>query len=159
MPGGETQPDESNPVPLHESHALTRQPLAGTLAGRNFAGWSETIRADFTLNAYNGRVGSRLLSASERVRVWDILLQPGQRVGAHRHVLDYFWVALVAGRSIQRTADGTTREVSYTAGESHHFTFGPGEYLLHDLENVGPTALAFVTVEFLDGHNTPLPLD
>jgi hypothetical protein len=54
------------------------------------------------------------------------------------------------------------RAVSAVAGAFswfRHFAFGPGEYLLHDLENIGPTELVFSTVEFLDGHNTPLPLD
>jgi len=28
----------------------------------------------------------------------------------------------------------------------------------HDPENIGATELIFLTVEFLDGHNKPLPL-
>jgi len=159
VPLNNTQRTEGNRVSIHESQTATDQPLAGTLVGQNFAGWSEAIRDDFARNAYNGVVGSRLLSVSDRARVWEIRLQSGERLGAHRHVLDYFWVALVPGRSRQRTADGTTREVGYTAGETRHFAFGAGEYLLHDLENIGPTELVFSTVEFLDGKNTPLPLD
>ncbi|MGO4428268.1 hypothetical protein AB4Z54_58510, partial [Streptomyces sp. MCAF7] len=54
--------------------------------------------------------------------------------------------------------DGTTREVSYHAGETRHFTFGPGEYLLHDIENVGDTELVFTTVEHLDSANAPLDI-
>ncbi|MFD7325769.1 hypothetical protein ACFV9D_32635 [Streptomyces sp. NPDC059875] len=64
---------------------------------------------------------------------------------------------MTAGRSRQHTDDGTTREVTYTAGETRHFTFGPGEFLLHDLDNTGDTPLAFVTVEFKQGADTPLP--
>ncbi len=63
-----------------------------------------------------------------------------------------------AGRSRQHTSDGTTREVSYDAGETRHFTFGSGEYLLHDIENVGTDDLVFTTVEHLDSANVPLPL-
>jgi quercetin dioxygenase-like cupin family protein len=110
-------------------------------------------------NEFNGKVGSRLLSESDRVRVWEIRLQPGQRVAAHRHVLDYFWTAINPGSSRQHTADGTTREVTYVAGQTRHLHFGEGEYLLHDLENVGDTELVFSTVEFLDSANPPLPLD
>ncbi len=84
-----------------------------------------------------------------RVRVWSIDLEPGERLGAHRHTLDYFWTALGAGRSLQHIGDGSTRLVTYAKGETRHFDFGPGEYLLHDLENIGDTPLAFVTVEFL----------
>lgn len=138
--------------------ALPDQPLAGDLVAENFDGWSEKHREDFTANAFNGRVGGRLLSESDRVRIWEIRLSPGERVGAHRHVLDYFWTAINAGTSRQRTSDGTTREVTYQPGETRHYTFKSGEFLLHDLENIGDSELVFSTVEFLDGENAPLPL-
>jgi hypothetical protein len=92
------------------------------------------------------------------VRVWEIRLSPGERLHAHRHVLDYFWTEVVAGTSRQHTADGTTREVSYSAGETRHFTFAEGEFLLHDIENAGDSELIFTTVEHLDSANPPLEL-
>ena len=73
-------------------------------------------------------------------------------------MLDYFWTAVTAGTSRQHTFDGTTREVGYAAGVTRYFHFGPGEYLLHDIENVGETELIFTTVEHLDGDNAPLDL-
>ncbi|MFI2207509.1 hypothetical protein ACH47Z_44040 [Streptomyces sp. NPDC020192] len=133
-------------------------PLAGTLVAVGFQGWTPALREEFEQNASNGRVGRRLLSESARVRVWSIRLAPGERVTAHRHVLDYFWTAHTAGRSRQHTYDGTTRIVDYTPGETRHYTFGPGRYLLHDLENIGTTSLEFTTVEFKDGANPPLDL-
>lgn len=140
------------------SEFLTEAPLAGTLIATDFEGWSDDLRAEFDAHAYDGNVGSRLLSENNRVRVWEIRLAPGQRFHAHRHVLDYFWTAVNAGRSRQHTADGTTREVSYSAGETRHFTFGAGEFLLHDIENVGDGDLVFTTIEHLDSENLPLAL-
>jgi hypothetical protein len=137
---------------------LTDAPLAGTVIATNFEGWSDELREEFKTHAHDPHVGSRLLSENERVRVWEIRLEPGERWHAHRHVLDYFWTAVNAGRSRQHTADGTTREVSYDAGETRHFTFGDGEYLLHDIENVCDDVLVFTTVEHLDSANQPLPL-
>lgn len=137
---------------------LTDAPLAGTLVATDFDGWTDELRAEFDAHAHDGHVGSRLLSESERVRVWEIRLAPGERFHAHRHVLDYFWTAVVAGRSRQHTADGTTRDVAYVAGETRHFRFAAGEYLLHDIENVGSDDLVFTTVEHLDSANGPLPL-
>jgi hypothetical protein len=137
---------------------LTDAPLAGTLVESGFDGWTEELRAEFAAHAYDGHVGSRLLSENDRVRVWEIRLAPGERFHAHRHVLDYFWTAVNAGTSRQHTADGTTREVSYQAGETRHFTFGAGEFLLHDIENAGATDLVFTTVEHLDAANPALPL-
>lgn len=140
------------------SDFLTDAPLAGTLVATGFDGWSDDLKAEFESHSHDGHVGSRLLSEDARVRVWEIRLAPGQRWHAHRHVLDYFWTAVNAGTSRQHTSDGTTRDVSYQAGETRHFTFAAGEYLLHDIENVGDGELVFTTVEHLTSANAPLPI-
>ncbi|MDX3434166.1 hypothetical protein PV664_35460 [Streptomyces sp. ME01-18a] len=137
---------------------LDRLPLAGELVATGFAQWSTAIRQEFEDYAYNGRVGGRLLLEDERTRVWDIRLEPGERVAAHRHVLDYFWTALTDGQSLQHTHDGTTRTVRYTAGDTRAYTFRSGEFLLHDLQNTGDDVLAFITVELKYSANQPLPL-
>ena len=133
-------------------------PPAGILIGSDFDEWNDELTREFTANSYNGNVGGRLLSETDRVRLWEIRLNPGERVAAHRHVLDYFWTAIEPGTSIQHTSDGTTRQVTYAPGETRHYRFGEGEYLLHDLQNAGDTTLVFATVEFLSSANAPLPL-
>src|SRR6478736_2853578 len=120
--------------------------------------WPSTIREEFEANQLNGRVGTRLLSETDRVRVWKITLKPGERIGFHRHVLDYFWTAVTAGRARSHVGDGTTYEATHSPGETKHLHFGKGEYKLHDLENIGDTDLIFTTVEFLDSTNAPLPI-
>ena len=106
----------------------------------------------------NGCVGTELLSESDRVRVWTIRLKPGERVGFHRHVLDYFWSAITSGRGRQHLQDGSTVEHGYLAGETRHETYPKGESKVHDLENIGDTELVFATVEFLNSANAPLPV-
>jgi hypothetical protein len=133
-------------------------PLAGELIASKFSGWTDELIEEFRVHAQDGHVGSRLLSEHTRVRVWEIRLAPGERWHAHRHVLDYFWTAVTSGRSMQHTHDGTTRAVEYTAGETRHFEFTHGEFLLHDIENVGEADLVFTTVEHLDSENEPLPI-
>jgi hypothetical protein len=128
-------------------HRVSPARLAGDLTATSFEGWTDAVKADFTDNAYNDVVGSVLLSDTDRVRVWSIHLAPGERLGAHRHRLDYFWTALTDGESIQHTDDGTTRYVHYQAGVTRHIDFAPGEYLLHDIENAGSRPLRFITVE------------
>src|SRR5262252_6503975 len=92
--------------------------------------WPKALQQEFEREAqnHNGCVGSEFVSESDRVRVWTIRLKPGQRFGFHRHVLDYFWTSV------------------------------PGEYKVHDLENIGDKELVFMTVEFLNSANKPLPL-
>lgn len=122
--------------------------------------WPAAIRAEFADEAKqpNPCVGQQLLSETDTVRVWRIHLKPGERVGFHRHVLNYFWSAATPGRGRQHFNDGETREYTYSAGETRHETYGPGEYKVHDLENIGDTDLIFVTVEFLDSPNKALAI-
>ena len=69
------------------------------------------------------------------MRVWTIRLEPGERIGFHRHVLDYFWTSVTGGRGRQHVHDGTTVEYNYAPGETRHETYGAGEFKVHDLEN------------------------
>jgi hypothetical protein len=131
--------------------------LAGELVGEDFDGWSDDLRAEFITNQFNYEVGTVLWSQNDRVKVWYIRVPPGERLGAHRHVLDYFWTALKDGVSIQHTDDGTTRRVRYRAGDTRHLKFGPGKYLLHDLCNDGTTDLEFMTVEHVRRPGEPGP--
>jgi len=92
------------------------------------------------------------------VRVWEIRLKPSERIGFHRHVLDYFWTAVTPGKARSYQQDGSVVETVYAAGQTCHLTYGPGEFKIHDLENIGDSELIFTTVEFLDSANAPLPL-
>lgn len=122
--------------------------------------WPQSLSEEFAKerDQPNGCVGSELWSENDRVRVWSIRLKPGERLGFHRHVLDYFWSALTPGRGRQHLQDGSTVEHSYAAGETRHETYAAGEFKVHDLENIGDADLLFTTVEFLDSANAPLPI-
>lgn len=113
--------------------------------------------AEFNANLGIGHVGSRLVSETDRVRVWSITLKQNERIGFHTHVLDYFWTAVRSGSARSQYADGRVSEVSYRSGDTQHHSFGPGEFMIHDLENIGETDLEFTTVEFMQSANAPLP--
>jgi hypothetical protein len=122
--------------------------------------WPLEIAAEFDRESRNPNpcVGSTLLSENERCRVWIIRLQPGERIGFHRHVLDYFWTSVTGGRGRQHLHDGTTVESTYAAGETRHETYGPGQFKVHDLENLGDREMVFMTVEFVQSANKPMTL-
>jgi beta-alanine degradation protein BauB len=124
----------------------------------NSASHPDHVRREFAENEGNGKVGSVLVSETDKVRVWHIDLKPGERLPVHKHVLDYFWTALTAGTGRSHQPDGSISENEYDAGETKHLEYGPGESMMHDLENIGTTDLRFVTVEFKTGKNEPLQL-
>jgi quercetin dioxygenase-like cupin family protein len=127
---------------------------------KQMAAWPPEIAAEFEREAKqnNPCVGSTLLSETERVRVWEIRLAPGERVGFHRHVLDYFWTSVTGGRGRQHVHDGSTVEYTYQPGETRHEIYGPNEFKVHDLENIGDREMIFMTIEFLDSANRPMAL-
>ncbi|MEE2754909.1 MAG: hypothetical protein VX910_13065 [Candidatus Latescibacterota bacterium] len=55
-------------------------------------------------------VGSKLLFENDRVRVWDLILAPGESTGRHRHKEDYLYI-VIGGGSLQTVdADGVKGE-------------------------------------------------
>lgn len=123
-----------------------------------FEHWPKGLREEMERDAFNGCVGSYLVSETDRVRVWHLHIAPGCRCRFHRHVNPYFWSALNAGKARGYFSSGEIRDVAHHVGETRHFYYGDGDYMLHSVENIGDTPLAFVTVEFLDGPNTPLEI-
>jgi beta-alanine degradation protein BauB len=120
--------------------------------------WPQALRDEFDRNQFRGEVGNVLVSETERVRVWHLTLPPGGMITFHRHVLDYFWTTHTPGVARGYYEDGRIVDVHHYPGETRHFTHGPGEYFVHAIENVGETELFFVTVEFLDSGNPPIPI-
>lgn len=124
------------------------------------AQWTPELKAEFEREAANPNpcVGSTLLSENDDVRVWMIKLAPGERIGFHRHVLNYFWTSVNGGKGRQHVHDGSTVEYTYVPGETRHEVYGAGEFKVHDLTNLGDKDMIFMTVEFKNSANVPLPL-
>ncbi|HEU5111919.1 MAG TPA: hypothetical protein VFU96_01300 [Acidimicrobiia bacterium] len=97
----------------------------------------------------NFDVGTTVWFENDRIRVWEILLQPGERGAFHSHVTNYFWTVVEGSRGLQRFADGTFVVRDYVVGETKYLEHTPESALIHDLENVGESPLRFVTVELL----------
>ena len=120
--------------------------------------WPKDLQEDIDSNAMSGVVGSVLVSETDKVRVWHLYLKPGYRCSFHRHVLNYFWTCHSHGEARGYFEDGTIKDVKHFPGDTRHMNYGPGEYLLHSVENIGQTDLLFTTVEFKDSPNQPLPV-
>ena len=122
------------------------------------AHWPKDLQEDIAANEFNGVVGSVLVSETDRVRVWHLHLKPGYRCSFHRHVLNYFWTCHTHGKARGYFEDGSIKDVTHFPGDTRHMDYGPGEYLLHSVENIGDTDLLFTTVEFKQSPNQPLPV-
>ena len=115
----------------------------GTFDPGEFSGELEAAPANFD-------VGTAVWFENHRIRVWEILLEPGERGPFHAHTTNYFWTVVEGGRGLQRLTDGTFAVRDYRVGETKFLEHSPETALIHDLENIGSTTLRFVTVELLD---------
>src|SRR6476646_5201570 len=65
----------------------------------------------------SSEVGTELWFENERVRVWQLKLEPGQRAGFHTHREDYFWAVVDGGKGQARDPDGAVREYEFKVGQ------------------------------------------
>src|SRR5262245_57241716 len=137
--------------------AETAEKTMSTLANPR-AHWPAELQQELEENRFNPVVGSVLVSETDEVRVWHLMIPAGRRCTFHRHVLDYFWTCHSHGKARGYFEDGSITESVHFPGDTKHLSYGPGEYLLHSVENIGDTDLLFTTVEFLKSANPPLPV-
>lgn len=98
----------------------------------------------------NKELGTSVWFENDRIRVWEVLLEPGERGAFHAHTTNYFWTVVEGSRGLQRFSDGTFVVRDYVVGETKFLEHSEEDFLIHDLENVGDSTLRFVTVELLD---------
>jgi hypothetical protein len=99
--------------------------------------------------ATNYEVGNRLLFENDTVRVWDITLEPGERLPFHCHRTSYFYRCEAAGVSRVGALDGSGATYDSPQDEVVFHEIPPDETMIHDLTNVGDTVLRFTTVELV----------
>jgi predicted metal-dependent enzyme (double-stranded beta helix superfamily) len=98
------------------------------------------------MTAELGNVGTRVLLENERVRVWEMVLQPGESSALHRHTLDYV-LCIVEGTSIDADhPDGTTRHGSVRPGQVFFLKRGGIERAV----NRGATRFREILIELKD---------
>jgi beta-alanine degradation protein BauB len=98
-------------------------------------------------------VGTRLIFENERVRVWDLALQPGEALEKHIHRLDYFFVVIDGGhlRHVDPENPANDRAVNYDSDLVVFHEIGDEGLLHHRLINVGDKPYRNLVIELKDG--------
>jgi hypothetical protein len=114
------------------------------------SGTFDVTEYDGELNgAPNYNVGTRLLLQNDRVKVWEIVLKPGERAPFHWHTHPYFYVCAAPGRVRTRFPNGYYAEGDEEQGGVAFMEHSPADPGIHDLENTGKTTIRYTTVELL----------
>ena len=92
------------------------------------------------------QVGSEVLFENDRIRVWDLTLQPGEASPRHRHVRDYVFMHVTPGRIEVHQAGEKPSVEECEAGYVEYTEVGSG--IVQHLVNVGTDVLRELLVEF-----------
>jgi hypothetical protein len=94
------------------------------------------------------RVGTEILFENDRVRVWEMVLAPGESSELHRHVHDYLFVYVTPTLLESRGPATAPYERSFGDGFAQYNVVGT-DGLTHQVRNVGDTPHRQIIVEFL----------
>ena len=108
---------------------------------------TEELRHELQENIDNDHVGHTLLFENDKVKVWHIELQPGDRIHYHRHNHDYFWTVLQDGSGISNQEDGSQVSFTFKKGQTSFQNIIAEGSTVHDLQNTSEGVVEFITTE------------
>lgn len=94
-------------------------------------------------------VGTKLLFENDRVRVWDLRLEPGESTPMHRHECDYLYVVIGDGTLQRIDPDGTQTPPKERRDGEVVFRTVNDDYT-HAAHNAGETPWRNIVVELKD---------
>jgi beta-alanine degradation protein BauB len=89
-------------------------------------------------------IGTELIKEDENVRIWRIVLEPGEEAPWHTHHLDYTSIVLEGSLLERYNGDGTTDRYEVKPGDLMRLYEGSTR---HALKNVGNSRFSNVIVE------------
>jgi beta-alanine degradation protein BauB len=101
------------------------------------------------------RIGTELLFENDRVRVWDLRLQPGEASPAHRHRGDYLFIQVTPSRV--EAHDGGA-EPALTEGDDGFVQYTEvGSGIVHRIVNRAELPFREILVEFTGPSRAAVP--
>jgi hypothetical protein len=95
-------------------------------------------------------IGTKLLFENDRIRVWEMVLQPGEYVHVHRHVYDHCFVYTTPSRIRVEYSDSPVPvEVELPDGFVQYTEVGRDGLPPHRIRNIGPQVHRQILVELV----------
>ena len=90
-----------------------------------------------------GDVGTHFVLENEDVKIWDLILEPGQSSSWHHHTMNYLFIVTEPGRLRVEFDDGSGDEEDYELGR---VVIGQKDSV-HQVTNAGPDRYRNTVVE------------
>ncbi|TMU56696.1 hypothetical protein [Flagellimonas algicola] len=113
----------------------------------NFDPWDQKMIDELLHNDVRESLGDRLVFENETVKLWDIRLEPGERLPFRKHNVNYNWVCVTGGLALTRHGNGKISMVKLEPGDTEYWEFR-GKNYTNDLENIGDRTIAINVLEY-----------
>ena len=94
-------------------------------------------------------VGTTLLFENDRLRVWDLTLEPDQSCELHQHVYDYVFVNVTSAEVELHEPGQAPLARSLDEGFVQYMVVGQQGQRPHQLRNAGTSTLRQILIEFV----------
>ena len=115
-------------------------------AGREIGAAQPDILEAMAMSEVTTSIGTELLFENDRIRVWDMTLQPGQESPLHRHDGDYVFVYVTPSRITAFRQGQEPVTTDYEDGYVQYTEVGPG--IVHKIRNDAREVHRQILVEF-----------
>ncbi len=113
----------------------------------NFNSWEKSKLDELKNIDRNEPLGNSLLFENEGIKLWNITLEPGERLPFRIQKTNYNWICLTGGLAISRFATGKISLVKFEKEDIGYWEFIDNE-LICDLENIGEEVLNLNVIEY-----------
>ncbi len=113
----------------------------------NFDPWDPSKLLELQRKKIDDRLGQKLLFENDRIKVWEIVLFPGERLPFRKISGNYNLMSMTEGIAISRYANGKITLVRIKRGDSM-FMNHEGQEVIYDFENIGENILLLHAMEF-----------
>ena len=113
---------------------------------------AENVMAENVIEDGRQRVGTRVLLETDEIRVWEMVLEPGESSGLHSHANDYVFVYTTEDNALEVRVPGSApAPVRTEAGYTSFTRVGDAATprLTHELVNVGDRRHCQILIELL----------
>lgn len=113
----------------------------------NFEPWIPSILDELNNYLVKDPLGGYLVFEDERVKLWQIVLEPKERLPFRLQNTNYSWTCSSGGMAISRFNDGSIHLLRIDKMDTGYFKFKNSE-LVSDFENIGENVLEIDIVEY-----------
>lgn len=113
----------------------------------NFEPWDPSKLLELQRKKIDDRLGQKLLFENDTIKVWEVILFPGERLPFRKISGNYNVTSLTEGLAVSRNANGKISLVRIKKGDSM-FIEHEGQEAIYDFENIGENILFLHAMEF-----------